>query len=50
LVEGMLKSGAGLPTLANVTAFSVAVPVAVDIIFIYLLFDFSPQSTQRSLS
>jgi hypothetical protein len=30
LVDGMLKSGAGFPTLANVTVLSVAVPVPVD--------------------
>jgi hypothetical protein len=33
----MLKSGAGLPTLAMVTVFSVAVVVAADIVNNYLL-------------
>ena len=37
LVDGISKSGAGLPTLARVVVFSVAVAVAVDIMINYLL-------------
>lgn len=38
LVEGRSKSGAGLPTFANVTTFSVANAVAVAVADIYVLF------------
>ena len=38
LVEGRSKSGAGLPTFANVTTFSVTNSAAVAVADIYVLF------------
>jgi hypothetical protein len=51
LVDGMSKSGAGFPTFAinDPGTPSVAVAVAVDIMFCFLLVYDLPQRTQSSL-